>query len=89
MGTLDEGKVPDIRGQRVRVYASEALRDAAVARCPGAEPWTGAGLPAGFCALLAPGDRAFVAEGGSLICHGGASVAEVLVPFVHIRREAR
>jgi hypothetical protein len=38
---------------------------------------------------LAPPDNAFVPQGQTVVCHGGISLDEVIVPFVEIfRRKA-
>ena len=43
-----------------------------------------AGLPAGLLTLFAPGDAAFAAQGEQIVAHGGLSLAEVIVPWVHV-----
>ena len=84
-GKPDDGKKPDIRGQRVRVFPSEHLRAATEKEVPGSRAWPCVGLPSDFLALLAPPGKAFI-DKGNIVCHGGPSLLEVMVPFVHFRR---
>jgi hypothetical protein len=83
-GKPDDGKRPDIRGQRVRVFPSEALRSLTQEQVPGSRAWPPVGLPPEFHTLLAPPGAAFI-DKGTVVCHGGPSLLEVMVPFVHIR----
>lgn len=84
-GKPDDGKAPDIRGQRVRVFPSEPLRSLTEKDVPGSRPWPTVGLPSDFVALLAPPGTAFI-DKGTIVCHGGPSLLEVMVPFVHFKR---
>lgn len=88
LGAPSDGKLPDIRGQRVRVYPNDALRDAAATQHPDAVRWAGYGLPDDFQVLLALRDAAFAPAGERLVCHGGVSLLELIVPFVHFRKGA-
>ena len=87
-GSPSEGAVADLRGERVRTYSDETLRDRVAAQFPEAEKWPPLGLPEDYLPLLAPGRRAFVAEGKTPVCHGGASIEEVIVPLIRIGRAA-
>jgi len=86
VGSPGEGVLPTIRGERARAYATDALRQDALSRVPGAICWPGPGLPPDFHVVLAPRGRSFGADRKRGITHGGISVAELFVPFVHIRR---
>jgi hypothetical protein len=83
-GRPAEGACADVRGERVRIYGSDLLRTAVREKFPGAIAWPAAGLPGDYLPLLAPPRRAFVHEGKTVIAHGGASLEEVMVPFVEL-----
>jgi hypothetical protein len=83
-GTLRDGVVAEQRALRVHTYADAVVRSSAAHQVPGAIEWDAAGLPDGYYPLLAPSRRAFAGEGDTLICHGGACIEEVAVPFVQI-----
>jgi hypothetical protein len=46
--------------------------------------WDQPGLPPNFHVLLAPYGSAFVPKGTKIVCHGGASLEEVVVPFARL-----
>ena len=83
-GRPAEGVVADMRGERVRVYPDEALRQRWHDEFPDATAWPSPGLPAEYHPLLAPGRSAFVRESERIVCHGGACIEEVIVPLVRI-----
>ena len=86
-GAPAEGALASTRGERVRIFSDEALRDAVANRFTDAMPWPPLGLPESFLPLLAPGRAAFVKQGRTVVSHGGAAIEEVIVPLVRIRRE--
>lgn len=83
-GRLAEGATAEIRGERVRVYSDDTLRRRWNEQRQDAVAWPSVGLPDDCRPLLAPGRTAFVGEGERIICHGGASIEEVIVPLVRI-----
>ncbi len=85
-GRPSEGAVADLRGERVRIYPDAALRGKVKERFPGALEWGSVGLPEDSLALLAPARQAFIQERKRVVCHGGASIEELIVPFVTIQR---
>jgi hypothetical protein len=85
-GRPTEGSVADLRGERVRVYPEDVLRTKVHAQYPNAVDWPTWGLPNDYLPLLAGGRSAFVKPGDRVVCHGGASIEEVLVPYVEISR---
>ena len=85
-GRPTEGAVADQRGERVRVYSDSVLRSRVKERFLNALEWPPVGLPEDYLPLLAPGRSAFVHEGERLVGHGGASLEELIVPFVQIDR---
>ena len=86
-GAPREGSVADLPGRRVRVFSDPALRARVAKRFPGALAWPASGLPEDYLALLAPARRSFVRETERPVAHGGATLEEVVVPFVEIRRK--
>jgi len=83
-GRPAQGVIAEARGERVRVYGSENLRDQSAQACAGAFALPLPGLPNDFFPLFAPGRSAFVAGGETIVAHGGCSIEEVLVPFVEV-----
>ena len=83
-GRPAEGAVADLRGARARIYPDSLLRGQVKERFPDAMEWPPIGLPEDYLPLLAPGRSAFVRETERLVSHGGASLEELVVPFVQI-----
>ena len=50
--------------------------------------WAPIGLPEDYLPLLAPARKAFVQEKQRTVCHGGASIEEIIVPLVEITRNS-
>lgn len=92
MGRLMDKGLTNSRGERARIYASEALRKQAAYTWPkkddriGTLEWRPDGLPDGYYPLLAVGVGAFAQKGTTIVSHGGISLEEVIVPFVKIER---
>lgn len=88
VGRIQEGSLAETKGQRVRIYPSQALRDAAARDHQGiSEPWNSSTLPKGYYPLLAKNRGAFVNKDSVIVSHGGASIEEVIVPFVRVIRK--
>ena len=87
-GRPAEGAVADVRGERARIYSDDVLRSTVHERFPDAIAWPAVGLPEDYLALLAPSRSAFVREGDRVVGHGGASLEEVVVPWIRIERAA-
>lgn len=86
IGRPNDGTLPETRGERVRVYRDVVLRDQAAVQYS-CRRWSGNGLPDDFHALIARSGEAFVREGEVVVSHGGTSIEEVIVPFVHIQKK--
>jgi hypothetical protein len=84
VGRPRQGVIAETRGERVRVYRSEALLADSAAQYPSTVRLNVAGLPANFMPLFAGGRTAFVPVGEQVVVHGGISVEEFLVPFVKV-----
>ncbi len=87
-GRPSEGAVADVRGERARIYPDAVLRSRVQNQFPDAVAWPTIGLPEDCLALLAPGRSAFIREGERVVGHGGASLEEVVVPWIRIERAA-
>lgn len=81
-----EGVLSDLRGERVRIYHAQSLREKTRERFPATLEWAAIGLPEDYLPLLAPDRKAFVSEKQRTVCHGGASIEEIIVPLVEISR---
>ena len=81
-----EGSIADVRGERVRIYSDEPLRNKVKAQFPEAISWQTIGLPEDYLPLLAPSRTAFVKDGHKILGHGSIAIEELIVPFVHIKR---
>ena len=88
-GRPREGVLAEERGQRVRVFRDFRARRKIRKQFPNAIEWPPIGLPEDYFALLAAPRQAFVNENGRIVCHGGITVEEVIVPFVKIIKKQR
>jgi hypothetical protein len=84
MGRINEGVFVEQRGERVRIYSDEALSQTACSKYPHALFWQSRVLPDYCQPLFAPPRIAFVESGDRLMCHGGISIEEVIIPFIEI-----
>ena len=83
-GRPSEAAIAEVRGERSRIYSDKRLRRRIRKRFPDAIEWPSIGLPDNYLPLLAPGRSAFVRESERRVCHGGASLEELIVPFVQV-----
>ncbi|WP_462409363.1 BREX-3 system phosphatase PglZ [Neobacillus sp. Marseille-QA0830] len=84
IGRISEGVIAETKGERVRIYDSVELRDAAAEKYNQTIKWHDIGLPEKFHVLLAKDGVAFVNNGETIISHGGISMEEVIVPFIKV-----
>ena len=87
-GRPSEGVVADVRGERARIYPDTVLRSRIQEQFTDAVESPAIGLPEDCMALLAPARTAFVRTGERIVGHGGASLEEVVVPWIEIERTA-
>lgn len=87
-GRLSEGALADIRGERARVYSDQRARTKFHNQYPDSIEWAQIGLPEDFLPLLASNRKAFVREGDLIVGHGGASIEELIVPFIQIEKKS-
>lgn len=86
-GRPAEGALAATRGERVRIFRDPALRERVASSFPEAIAWSGSGLPEDVFPLIAPHRQAFVSNTRQLVCHGGISLEELVVPLVQIERK--
>jgi hypothetical protein len=87
IGKPNVGVTAETRGSRVHIFDNALLRDQLASQMPGTIPWPRVGLPESYHALLAPKRQAFIKKGVTMVGHGGISIEEVIVPFIHIQRQ--
>jgi hypothetical protein len=88
IGKLQDGVMAERRGERIRVYSDEGLRNNALARIgAGGSAWDSPLMPDGKFCLLASQRNAFVLAGEKVISHGGASLDELLVPWITVSKK--
>ncbi len=84
-GRPAEGALAERRGERVRIYTDPILRTRVNASFPDAIAWPPMSLPATCLPLLAPARKAFSNTGDHIVSHGGATLEEVIVPWIQIQ----
>ncbi|WP_333885415.1 BREX-3 system phosphatase PglZ [Sphingobium yanoikuyae] len=87
MGRPSEGVAAEERGERSRIYDSDALRQKAAVSIDGSRLLQPGGLPETYKPLFAPTGKGFISNGRQAVVHGGTSIEEVIVPFVRISRK--
>ena len=89
-GTPSQGVLVDRSGQRVRIYKNESiLKQTEEELGPRARRWDGKLLPADYVPLIHQGRGAFTQQGKSLVCHGGSSLDELVVPFIQFSADTK
>ncbi len=84
-GGIREGKIPELKESRVRVYPSIELANRALDRIPNTVLWNYPYLPEDFVPIIAKGNASFAPEKERTVSHGGASIEEVIVPLIKIQ----
>lgn len=83
VGRLNQGVAAEVRGERVRIYRSEAIATSIPDDIDAFRLQFG-GLPSDFLPLFAGGRGAFVTKEEQIVSHGGLSVEELIVPFIKV-----
>ena len=86
LGRISDGAVAESRGERMRIYPTEALREKVAAETEHVIVWPQYGLPDDYRALIARGRNAFISKGEIIVAHGGIALEEVIVPYIQIER---
>ena len=83
----DEGLTVETRAKRARVYSNLGFASKNQEKCSPSFIWHGDNLlPEETWALIPEKNNAYVSEGEIVVAHGGASLEEVVVPFVRIEK---
>lgn len=85
-GRPSEGAIAETRGERVRIYPTKELRSRVEQDFSFAKQWNSAALPPEYYPLIAEKNSAFIRDGDTIVGHGGASIEEVIVPFIKFER---
>jgi hypothetical protein len=85
IGKPQQGALLDQRGQRALQFQNVAFLAQAQAQYPTAISWRSDALPESLHVLLADGLTAFDAIDQEIVCHGGISLEEVIVPFIQVK----
>lgn len=85
IGKINEGALSSSKGQRVRMYENSSLQNNAHTNHPNTIVWESTGLP-NINPVIAKGQDAFIRKNDKIITHGGINIEEVIVPFIHLKR---
>lgn len=86
MGQPNEGILAQTRGRRVRIYSDQNLARQTQETFQPSILWENDGLlPENMYAILPEKRGAFVSNGEPILTHGGATIDEVIVPFIEIK----
>ncbi len=85
-GSLREGLAVDMAADRVRIYEKGKNYETALKRHK-AYKWAGYGLPEEYNYIISDGCYSYGKDNEKNLTHGGISIEEVIVPFIHIRKE--
>ena len=86
IGIPKQGVLVDQPGSRVRIYANKMFAEQAHQEYPETILWGGWEPGARYTYLFPKGKTAFQRAGTGSVTHGGISLEEIIVPFVHVRR---
>jgi len=88
IGKLAEGILVETKGERVRIYKDRSMCKQASKKIDSIV-WENVGLPNDIFVLLAKKNNAFIRENEKIISHGGISLEELIVPFIHVIKNDR
>jgi hypothetical protein len=86
IGKPREGLVVDTAGERVRVYSAD-FDSSNLMEGYNAYLWEGIGLLGQYHYFLCDKNYSFTKKNEKIMTHGGISLEEVIVPFIHIRKD--
>jgi hypothetical protein len=86
-GSVPQGVLAERSGQRVRIYRNETIfAHTAAQLADRVRSGSNKLLPPTYLPLLHSGRGAYVTDGQCIVSHGGASLDEMIVPFVQLSR---
>jgi type III secretion system FlhB-like substrate exporter len=77
---VSDGILASAKGERVRIYTDESL----IPQVENTRVWKSSGLPVNIFPVIALDEYSFKRSAGEVVVHGGASIQEVIVPFIEI-----
>jgi hypothetical protein len=83
-GIISDGSTPEEKSLRVRIYQNKDLTDIGKTKAPDSIHWPEEHTGFRYSVLLSRGTSAFYNKGEDCISHGGISLEEVIVPFIHL-----
>ena len=83
-GVVSDGSIAEEKSLRVRIYQNKHLADIGKIKAPDSVHWPEENIGFRFSVLLSRGTSAFYHKGEDCISHGGISLEEVIVPFIHL-----
>jgi hypothetical protein len=87
-GRPKEGVLADTRGERMRVYKDKSILEQVAGEFSFAKAWDPVGLPDNYFPLVISGDEAFITKGEKIVGHGGISLEEIVVPWIHFEKSS-
>lgn len=86
IGRPKEGLAVDVAGERMRLYSSD-FDSSNLLGGYDAYLWEGIGLPNQYHYFICNKSYSFTTKNEVIMAHGGISVEEIIVPFIHIRKD--
>lgn len=87
-GNIRAGRLAETKGARAYIFSTREIRSMYAAENSYSQPWDSKMLPEEhFSVLTACGNNSFLKKGEKGITHGGISIDEVMVPFIHVLRK--
>lgn len=85
-GRISQGVTVKSKGERVRSYTSENIRNQTAREHTNTLIWNDSSLPQNYHVLLAQKNSAFVPKNDKIVTHGGIHLEEMIVPFVKVSK---
>jgi hypothetical protein len=83
-GLLSDGSISEEKSLRVRIYDNRHLAEIGMTKAPDSIMLPDTFIGSRYSVLLSRGTSAFSHVGSTCISHGGISLEEVIVPFIHL-----
>lgn len=87
IGGKRQGALIKTASKRTYIYDNQLIRDRVLNDYPKlGYPWKSAILPNDICAIVAKNHDSYAPKAQEIVSHGGASIQEVFVPYVRVKR---
>jgi len=87
IGATNDGVLCDTKGERCRIYSDLKLRNEQYKHLQDTLCWDHQGLPKDYHCLISPQGKSFGQKDKTVVCHGGITLEEVMVPFIEISHQ--